>query len=189
MGQRGTKLGQIVSVTFPRSASRFARSVFETFYGPDVYVEGLCKMRLLKEKNAFTIIRKPEQAIPSWVSAVENYFEGFAGFTVENVVDESINLYIEWMEKTLENMSSIFISKFEDFTEDTQNELNKISKHFDLPLVKYDKSMVMVDYKHIPGGNPETELSKTVIYHSNFYKTIDAYNNVIKELDKKCMTL
>lgn len=140
-------------------------------------------MRLLKDQNAFTIIRKPEEAIPSWISAVENYFEGFAGFTVENVVDESIKLYIEWMEKTLERIPYIYVTTFESFTQDTQNELNKISKHFDLPFVEYDKNKVMVDYKHIPGGNPETELSKTALQHPDFYKTVEIYNKVINKLN------
>lgn len=172
-------MGKIILTAFPRSASRFARAVFETFYGPENYEEGLCKINYLKKANAFTIVRKPEEAIPSWVAAVENYFEGFAGFTVENVVEESIKFYIEWMEAIEERYKYIYVTTFEKITQETQNELDKISLHFDLPKVQYDKDKVVVDYKHIPGGNPETELSKNCISHPDFYRAIEAYNKVI----------
>lgn len=177
-------MGQIVCTTFPRSASRFAKSVIETFYGPENYVEGFCKMRYLKLPNALTIIRKPEEAIPSWVSAVENYFEGFAGFTVENVVEESIKFYIEWMDITIKNYSTLYVATFENFTNNTQEELDKISVHFNLPKIKYDSSLVNVDFKHIPGGNPQTELSKSSINHKDFHKTIEAYNRVMNLINQ-----
>lgn len=172
-------MGKIVLTTFPRSASRFARAVFETFYGPENYEEGLCKISYLKKPNALTIIRKPEEAIPSWVAAVENYFEGFAGFTVENVVEESINFYIEWMEEIEKRHNDIYVTTFEKITQETQNELDKISLRFHLPKVQYDKDKVVVDYKHIPGGNPETDLSKNCIYHPSFHKAVEAYNKII----------
>lgn len=183
MGRRRTKLGQIVSTSFPRSSSRFARALFETLYGPENYLEGLCRIKHLDNDNAFTIIRNPKQAIPSWISAVENYFEGFAGFTVENVVEESIIFYIEWMDAIEKRIGKIFISTFENFTENTQEELDKISIHFNLPKVKYNKNEIFVDYKHIPGGNPYTELAKTAESHKDFYKAVESYNRVINLLN------
>lgn len=171
-------MGQIVATTFPRSGSRFAAAVLTSHYGAENYVEGMCRLHLLKRDNAFTIIRKPEEAIPSWVAAVENHFDGFANFTAANVVDESIPFYVEWMERTLDRMGHIYVTTFEAFTQATQTELDKVSEHFDLPMVTFDPTKFEVDPRHIPGGNPPTARAESVLSHPDFPTAQQAYQLV-----------
>lgn len=175
-------MGAIVSTSFPRSASRFAASLFTTLYGSENYEEGYCKLHLLNRDNAFTVIRKPEQAIPSWVAAVQNHFDGFASFTANNVLNEVIPFYVEFMNMTVARVGSIYITTFEAFTGDTQNELNKISVHFDLPYVIFDSAAITVDPRHVPGGNPVTADSLVMVDRPEFVQAQKAYKRVIEAI-------
>lgn len=175
-------MGPIINSTYPRSASRFARAVLTEAFGPENYLEGFCKISALGEPNAFTIVRNPLEAVPSWVNAVVNHFDGFAGFTADNVVDESVPFYIEFMEKTVNRIGDIYVTTFEKFTENTESEIVRVSEHFDLPFSLVDVSSLGVDPRHVPGGNPDTPQGVEVLEHPRMGEAVAAYQAVLDKL-------
>lgn len=175
-------MGKIIVTTFPRSASRFSKEVITSTFGHDAFEDGYCQISLLKQPNAFTIVRKPEEAVVSWVSAIENHFEEFAGFTKDNVVEETVPFYIDWMNAVANRVGSIYVTTFESFTTNTQNELDKMAVHFDLPPVIFNPNVINVDPRNSPGGNPVVEQASEVFNHPRWQEAVDAYNNVIEAL-------
>lgn len=109
-------------IAFPRTASTFLTQSLKVAY-PNIEVTHIFhKIDVLrKEKNIITILRKPEDAIASWMTKID-----------DNDIEGNLDWYNRFMVATLDRIDDIFITDFESITTDVNSVIQKCRSYYSL---------------------------------------------------------
>ena len=109
-------------VAFPRTASTFLTQSLKVAY-PNIEVAHIFhKIDVLrKEKNIITILRKPEDAIASWMTKID-----------DNDIEGNLDWYNRFMVATLDRVDDIFITDFESITTNVNSVIQKCKSYYSL---------------------------------------------------------
>ncbi len=115
-------MDRLKCVAFPRTASTFFTESLKVAY-PSIEVAHIFhKIDVLrKEKNIITILRKPEDAIASWMTKIDS-----------NDIEGNLDWYNRFMVATLDRVDDIFITDFESITTDVNSVIQKCKNYYSL---------------------------------------------------------
>jgi hypothetical protein len=163
-------LDRLVCVAFPRTASTYLTESLKVAY-PNIEVAHIFhKIDVLrKEKNIITILRKPEDAIASWITKID-----------DNDIEGNLDWFNRFMIATIERKDSIYITEFDDVITDVNSVIEQYAKYysFDKPaLVDTDivfKNMLLEYSDRLPSTSNKN-LKDKIVKSKDYQKSLSLY--------------
>ena len=172
-------MGGLICCAFPRTASTYLVESLKVAYPDKEIYHIFHKIEVLrKENNMITIIRKPEDAVASWLTKID-----------DTDIDGHLDWYNRFLKATLDRFNDIVILEFEEIVSDINIAISKCANFFRLEKPNYVDSNYVVE--HIKKELPDRfSLEKNIaliekIKQSKGYKESFDYYNQVKQLVKK----
>lgn len=160
-------------VAFPRTASTFFTESLKVAY-PDIEIAHIFhKIDVLrKQNNIITILRKPEDAIASWMTKI-----------CDDDIDGNLDWYNRFMIATIERFNDIYVTKFEDIVSDVNLVIQKCKDFYSLkePNIVEPKSIISLLKKEYPDRISKKQnlmLCNEIKKSKNYLKSLELYNQV-----------
>jgi cellulose biosynthesis protein BcsQ len=171
-------LDKINFISFPRTATTYCCEAFKIAlpnYHSQIIYHKIDSLK--KEKNVVTVVRKPELAIRSTLEIYK-----------KNDVDLYLDWYIEFMEETLNRLDDIFVTTFDEVTNDINKVINKycMKKNIKNPHLINTKFLLDRLKTSCPGNIPAKRKYKTfekkILYSNKFSTANNIYNKILKSI-------
>ena len=173
-------MGRLVCIAFPRTASTFLTESLKVAY-PDIDIFHIFhKIDVLrKEKDIITILRKPEDAIASWMTKIDS-----------TDIEGNLDWYNRFMVATLDRVDDIFITDFESIVTDVNSVINKCKDFYSLPEPNSVNSndIVKMLEQELPdriSKSQNTLLQKEITLSNSYSKSLEYYNKVAYIINNK----
>ena len=160
-------------IAFPRTASTFLTESLKVAYPSIEIIHVFHKIDVLrKDNNIITILRKPEDAIASWLVKIN-----------DNDIDGNLDWYNRFMLATLDRINDIFITDFNSIISDFNTVIQKCKDFYSLPNPEYVNQKDIVE--HLRNNYPD-RISKErnlilcdeIRKSKNYLQSLELYNQV-----------
>ena len=164
MGRGFTFMDRLICVAFPRTASTYLTDALKIAY-PDKDIWHIFhKIEVLrKESNIITILRKPEDAISSWLTKVD-----------ETDIEGHLDWYNRFMLATLSRISEVFITTFEAIVSDVNAVIAKCAEFYSLETPRL---VDIGNIKHLSTSN--NSLREKILQSANYLESLNLYKQVL----------
>jgi hypothetical protein len=171
-------MDRLICAAFPRTASTYFTEALKVAY-PEKEIQHIFhKIEILrKESNVITIIRKPEDAIASWLTKIE-----------ATDIEDNLDWYNRFMVATL-NREDIFVTDFDSVISDVNAVIYQLRDFYSLDKSEFvDSEAIMEtlkkDYPDRLSKTKNSKLRDQVLKSPSYEKSLDLYNQVFtrKEL-------
>lgn len=166
-------MDRLICVAFPRTASTFLTESLKVAY-PNIEVAHIFhKIDVLrKEKNIITILRKPEDAIASWMTKIN-----------DNDIEGNLDWYNRFMVATLNRLNDVFITNFESITTDVNSVIQKCRNYYSLQEpnnVNPDSILELLkeNYPDRISKQRNLSLSDKIKESKNYMESFNLYNKI-----------
>lgn len=175
-------MDRLICAAFPRTASTYFTESLKVAYPKADIFHSFHKIEILrKESNIVTIIRKPEGAVASWLTKLN-----------EEEIEANLDWYDRFMIATL-NRDDIFVTDFDSVIFDVNAVILECQEFYSLDEPKTVDTKEIV--KHLKKNFPDRiskeqnlALQKKVIESPSYGKSIDLFNEVFDKMTEKKRT-
>jgi len=168
-------MDRLVCVAFPRTASTYLTEALKVAYPESIVSHVFHKIDVLRNQDKIiTILRKPEDAVASWLTRVDS---------------EDIEGHLDWFNRfmiaTIERKDSIYITEFENVITDVNSVIEQYAKYysFDKPaLVDTDillKDMELAYSDRLPSTDNK-KLKDQIVNSKGYDKSLGLYEEARK---------
>jgi hypothetical protein len=163
-------LDRLICCAFPRTASTFLTESLKVAYPNTEVAHIFHKIDVLrKEKNIITILRKPEDAIASWITKIDS-----------NDIEGNLDWYNRFMIATIERKDSIYITEFNDVIADVNSVIDQYARYysFDKPALVDTDTLLKNMLLQYPDRLPSTDnkkLKDEIVKSKNYQKSLSLY--------------
>ena len=157
-------MDRLICVAFPRTASTFLTDCLSLAF-PKMEIHHIFhKIEILRtESNIVTILRKPEDAISSWLTKVN-----------ETDIEGHLDWYNRFMLAILDRISEVFITTYDAIISDVNAVIAKCAEFYSLDApVTVDAQNI----SHLSTSNPS--LRDKVLQSPNYVQSLNLYKQVL----------
>jgi hypothetical protein len=124
---------------------------------------------LRKQNNVITILRRPEDAIASWLDMIDS-----------KDIEGHLDWFNRFMIATIERKDLIYITEFNEVIADVNLVIDKYAKHysFDKPAIVITETLLKkmsLEYSDRLPSTDNKKLKKQIVKSKNYGKSLDLY--------------
>ena len=168
-------MDRLVCVAFPRTASTYLTEALKVAYPKSIVSHVFHKIDVLRNQDKIiTILRKPEDAVASWLKKVDS-----------KDIEGHLDWFNRFMIATIERKDSIYITEFEHVIADVNSVIEQYAKYysFDKPaLVDTDTLLKDMELKYsdtVPSTDNK-ELKDQIVNSKGYDKSLAFYEKARK---------
>lgn len=175
-------MDRLICCAFPRTASTYLTESLKVAYPEKNIYHIFHKIDILrKENNMITIIRKPEDAVSSWMTKINN-----------TDIEGNLDWYNRFMIATLNRVDDIFITDFESIISDVNNVIQICKNYFSFkePNIVDSNSIIKKIKKEYPDRysfQKNISLIKEIKQSKDYQKSFNYYNEIKQLITMKTM--
>jgi hypothetical protein len=168
-------MDRLVCIAFPRTASTYLTEALRVAYPKSQVSHVFHKIDVLRhQKNVVTILRKPEDAIASWLKMTDS-----------KDIEGHLDWFNRFMIATIERKDSIYITEFDNVITDVNSVIDQYARYysFDKPtLVDMDtllKDMLLQYPDRLPSTDNK-KLKDQIVNSKGYDKSLGLYEEARK---------
>lgn len=166
---------RLVCIAFPRTASTYLTEALRVAYPKSQVSHVFHKIDVLRhQQNIVTILRKPEDAIASWLKMIDS-----------KDIEGHLDWFNRFMTATIERKDSIYITEFDDVVANVNLVIEQYAEHhsFEKPALVDTDILLKNMLAKYPDRLPSTDnkiLKEKILKSKNYEKSLDLYEKARK---------